>query len=111
MKGYQVSFITELNRRIEGKQATEWLIHLAKELGISGVTTFSGAESFGGDGRRHSARFFELTDQPVEIMMAVTESESAQLLERVNAAKTRLFYIRIPIEYGELGTEARSPAQ
>jgi hypothetical protein len=47
----------------------------------------------------------------VEIMMAVTESESAQLLERVNAAKTRLFYIRTPIEYGELGTEAQSPAQ
>jgi PII-like signaling protein len=110
MKGYQVSFITELNRRVEGKQATEWLINLAKELGISGVTTFSGSESFGGDGRRHSARFFELTDQPVEIMMAVTESESAQLLQRVNAAKTRLFYIRIPIEYGELGIEAQLPS-
>jgi PII-like signaling protein len=111
MKGYQVSFITELNRRIEGKQATEWLMDLAKGLGISGVTTFSGSESFGGGGRRHSARFFELTDQPVEIMMAVTESESAQLLQRVSAAKTRLFYIRTPIEYGELGTEATSPAR
>jgi PII-like signaling protein len=108
MKGYQVSFITEVNRRIEGKQATDWLMDLAKQLGISGVTTFSGAESFGSDGRRHSARFFELTDQPVEIMMAVTDAESTRLLEKVNAAETRLFYIRTPIEYGELGSQAHA---
>jgi hypothetical protein len=29
VKGYQVSFLTEQNQRIEGKPATEWLIRLA----------------------------------------------------------------------------------
>jgi PII-like signaling protein len=108
MKGYQVSFITQLNRRVEGKQATDWLMHLAKEQGISGVTTFSGAESFGRDGHRHSARFFELGDQPVEIMMAVTEEQATRLFEKVNAADTRLFYLKIPVEYGEVGIQAGS---
>ena len=42
MKGYQISFLAEQNRRIEHKQAMEWLLQLAKELGISGCTTFSG---------------------------------------------------------------------
>ncbi len=28
MKGFQISFITEQNQRIEGKPASEWLIHL-----------------------------------------------------------------------------------
>jgi fluoride ion exporter CrcB/FEX len=36
MQGYQLSFITELNRRIEGQQPMEWLMQQAKLLGISG---------------------------------------------------------------------------
>jgi PII-like signaling protein len=103
MKGYQISFITEQNQRIEGQTVSEWLLHLAKELGIGGATTFAGVESFGSDGRRHSARFFELVDQPIEVMMAVTEQQVAALFEKVRATKTRLFYIKIPVEYGELG--------
>jgi PII-like signaling protein len=106
MKGYQISFIAEQDRRIEGKPATEWLIRLAKDLGIAGTTTFAGVESFGADGRHHSARFIELADQPIEVMMAVTEEQAADLIEKIKVTKTRLFYIKTPIEYGELGTES-----
>jgi PII-like signaling protein len=106
MKGFQVTVITEQNRRIEHKQAMGWLLHLAKELGISGATVFTGAESYGADGRRHSARFIELTDQPVEIMMAVTEEQASLLFERINAMDTRLFYMKAPIEFGQLGKQA-----
>jgi PII-like signaling protein len=105
MQGYQLSFITELNRRIEGKEATEWLLHQAKELGITGVTTFAGTEGFGHDGRRHSVRFFELADQPIEIMMATSAAQASKLFANIGAADTRLFYIKTPIEYGALGTQ------
>ncbi len=50
MQGYQISFMTELNRRIDGRPPAEWLIHIAKELGIGGVTTFAGVEGVGADG-------------------------------------------------------------
>jgi uncharacterized protein len=106
VKGYQVSFITEQNQRIEGKPATEWLIRLAKDLGCTGTTTFAGVESFGSDGRRHSAKFFELLDQPIEIMMAVTEQQATAILEKINTTDTRLFYIKIPVEYGEIGAQS-----
>lgn len=110
MKGYQISFITELNHRIDGKTPSEWFMRLAKELGVTGVTTFAGVEGIGADGRRHSARFFELVDQPVEIMMAVNEAQATALIERANEIEGCLFYIKTPIEYGELGTKAaRSP--
>jgi PII-like signaling protein len=105
MKGYQVSFMAEQNRRIEHKQAMEWLLQLAKELGISGCTVFSGVESFGADGRRHSARFFELADQPMEMVMAVTEEQANRLFERIAAMDTKIFYIKTPIEYGQLGKQ------
>jgi PII-like signaling protein len=106
MKGYQISFITEQNRRIEGTPTTEWLMNAAKELGVGGAMSFVGVDSVGNDGRRHSARFFELLDQPVEIMMAATEAQAVALFEKVNATKTRLFYIKAAVEYGELGTQA-----
>jgi PII-like signaling protein len=108
MKGYQISFITEQNQRIEGKPASEWLIQLAKEFGCTGTTTFAGVESFGSDGRRHSAKFFELVDQPIEIMMAVTEQQATALLEKIKTTETRLFYIKTPVEFGELGAQAAS---
>ena len=105
MKGYQISFLAEQNRRIEHKQAMEWLLQLAKELGISGCTVFSGVESFGADGRRHSARFFELADQPMEMVMAVTGEQADRLFERIAAMDTKIFYIKTPIEYGQLGKQ------
>lgn len=106
MKGYQISFIAEQDRRVEGKLATEWILRLARELGIAGATTFAGIESYGADGRRHSARFFELADQPIEVMMAVTEQQAAAIMDKIRITDTRLFYIKTPIEYGELGTQA-----
>lgn len=105
MKGYQISFLAEQDRRIERKPAMEWLLQLAKELGISGCTTFSGVESFGADGHRHSARFFELADQPMEMVMAVTEEQANRLLERIEATDTTIFYIKTAIEYGQLGKQ------
>jgi PII-like signaling protein len=107
MQGFQITIMTEQDRRIEHKQAVEWVLHPAKELGISGVTVFSGVDSYGGDGRRHSARFFELADQPIEVVMAVTGDQSDRLLARINLVDTRLFYIKTPIDFGELGTQAK----
>jgi hypothetical protein len=56
-------------------------------------------------GRRHSARFFELADQPMEMVMAVTEEEADRLFERIEAMNTKIFYIKTPIEYGQLGKQ------
>jgi PII-like signaling protein len=98
--------MTEQNRRVEGKPAVEWLLQLAKDLGCSGATTFSGVESLGADGHRHSLHFFELADQPVQVVLAVTESQAAALMQKIGQTATRLFYMKTPIEYGAVGLEA-----
>ena len=104
MQGFQVTLMTEQSRRIEHQTATEWLLGVAKELGIAGATVMTGSESVGTDGKRHSARFFELTDQPVEIVFAVTGPQADALFARIAAAPVRLFYIKTPVEFGSLGT-------
>jgi PII-like signaling protein len=105
MNGYQLSFFTQQDRKFKNKPIAEWLIGEAKRLGITGATIFAGSEGFGHEGRLHSARFFDLSDQPLEIVMAAGVEESEQLFSIIKKEKVRIFYVKIPIEYGVLGNE------
>jgi PII-like signaling protein len=106
MKGYQISFLVEQDRRIEHKLAPEWLLQLAKEFGISGCTVFSAVENFGAVWSPTLHAVFELADQPREIVMAVTEGQADRLFERIRITDTKLFYIKSPIENGQLGKQS-----
>lgn len=104
MNGFQVSFLTVQGHRHAGIPVAEWLLRLAMELGLRGATMIPAAEGFGKHRRVHSAHFFELADQPVEVVMAVTEEESRRLFERLAAEGVHLFYVKTPVEFGEIGT-------
>lgn len=103
MNGYQVSFLTVQGHRHGGKTVAEWLVQIAMELGLRGATLIPATEGFGKHRRIHSAHFFELTDQPVEVVMAVTEDESRRLFERIEREGVHLFYVKAPVEFGEIG--------
>ena len=111
MNGYQVSFVTVQNHRHKGKPIAEWLVHVAMELGLRGATVIPATEGFGGHRRVHSAHFFELADQPIEIVMAVTEEESQKLFARLEAEGAHLFYVKAPVEFGVLGEPGSRPAR
>lgn len=103
MTGYQVSFFTIQDHRHKRKPVADWLVQLAKEMGLRGATLIPAGEGFGRHRRIHSAHFFELTDQPVEVVMAVTEEESERLFERLREEGIHLFYVKTPVEFGMLG--------
>lgn len=103
MQGYQITFFTQQDRRHKGKPLADWLVHLAQELGLSGATLISGNEGFGHHGRLHSAHFFELADQPQEVVLAATAEETERLFERLKAEGVHLFYVKTPVEFGVLG--------
>ncbi len=107
MKGYQVSFVTVQNHRHRGKPVAEWLVQLAIELGLRGATVIPAAEGFGHHKRIHSAHFFELADQPIEVVMAVTEEECDRLFARLEAERVQVFYVKAPVEFGVLGEASR----
>jgi uncharacterized protein len=106
MNGYQITFFTHQDRRHKGKQMGEWLLGIVTELGLRGASFHSGGESFSRGGRMHSAHFFELSDQPVEVLVAVTSEESVRLFERLRAENVRLFYVKTQVEFGVLGVDA-----
>lgn len=103
MNGFQLSFLTVQGHRHAGKPVAEWLVQAAMDMGLRGATIITGTEGFGKHRRIHSAHFFELTDQPVEVVMAVTEEESQRLFDRLRAEGIHVFYVKAPVEFGVLG--------
>jgi PII-like signaling protein len=103
MNGYQLAFYTTLGRRMQGKPIKDWLIGLARQLGIPGATVFAGIEGYGHDRRFHSAHFFELADEPILIVVVVTAAQKDQLLSRLDGEGCELFYVAQPVEFGTAG--------
>ncbi len=103
MNGFQLTFFTEQDRRHDGKRVVDWLVQLTKELGLPGVTVIPASEGMGHHHRIHSARFFELADQPVSVVMIVSAEEAERLFDRLRNEKVRLFYAKTAIEFGMLG--------
>lgn len=109
MKGYQVTFFTEQDRRHRREPLGEWLLDLARKLGAAGGTLVGGAEGFGHDGRFHSAHFFELADQPLAVTVAVDEAACQRLMDALAAEDIDLAYVKVPVEYGRVGRAAAAP--
>jgi uncharacterized protein len=103
MDGYQIKFYTQQNRKHHGKPVGEWLIELARELHLHGATLSAAVEGVGSSGRIHSAHFFELSDQPLEVVTIVTLDEADRLFARLRAERLKLFYVKTPVEFGTVG--------
>lgn len=105
MNGYLVTFYTEMNQRHKNTPIHEWLLELTRELGFKGATVIQGSEGIDHTGRLHSAHFFELVDQPVQVQLALSEAESEQLFTHLNQEDVRIFYVKTPVQFGTVGTQ------
>ena len=105
MQGFQLTFFTQQDRKHGHQPLGEWLVEEARRLGIGGATLLTATEGFGHHGKIHAAHFFELTDQPTEVVMVVNQEENTRLFERLKAEKVRVFYVKTPVEFGVLGEQ------
>ncbi|WP_175709163.1 DUF190 domain-containing protein [Burkholderia ambifaria] len=106
MNGYQLTFYTEQNRRHGHQTVCNWLLHVVHQLGIRGATVISASEGIGHAGAHHAAHMLNLADQPVQIILALTEGEAEKILSVVRAEGVHVFYTRFPIEFGVLGEDS-----
>jgi PII-like signaling protein len=105
MVGYQLTFFTHQDKRHKGRSLGDWLVHLAQEMGLRGATLVGAGEGFGHHKRLHSVHFFELAEQPLEVVMVLTQDECDKLFARLREEKVHLFYVKTPAEFGMLGDE------
>ena len=104
MNGYQITFLTQQGQQVEGRPVADWLMGLAAELGLRGATQWAATLGLDHDHHLHAARFFELADQPVCVMMVVGPEEAERLLARLQSVP--VFYSKVPAEFGLLGAGA-----
>lgn len=104
MTGYQLTFFTQQDRRHGHQPLAEWLMTLVQSMQIRGATLRTAQEGIDSHHKLHSAHFFELTDQPVEVTMVVSEEESEKLFALLNAEPgLHLFYAKTAVEFGTIG--------
>jgi PII-like signaling protein len=103
MQGFQLSLFTVRNRKHGATPLGQWLLEEAHRLGVRGASLISASEGYGQNGQVHSARFFELGDQPVEITMALSTAELERFMARLAEEQIKVFYTKVPIEFGTTG--------
>lgn len=103
MQGFQLTFFTQQDRRHGHTPMAEWLLLEAKKLGLTGGTLMGAGEGFGHDGKLHSAHFFELADQPIEVTIAASQADADRLFLRLQEEKVNVFYVKTPVEFGMTG--------
>ena len=101
MQGEILRFYVAEERTHHGVQLWEWLLETASKLGIHGGSAFRAIGSFG---RRHvmyEARFFEQSGSSgIEVEFISNDYETTQLLEIIRNENIRLFYARVPVDFG-----------
>lgn len=100
--GYQLTFFTLQSRRFNGISIADWLEDIAEQAGITGVTVTNASKGLGHDGIWHSASFFELSDQPIEIIMISDEQSCLTFFTLLEVHNPNIFYTKIAIEYGNI---------
>lgn len=105
MQGSFLRFYVHENDRVHGRPAWEWLLDQANRLGIRGGSAFKAMAGFGRHHVLHESTFFELAGSlTVEVEFIVTDDETQRLLDLVRREKLRMFYARIPAQFGVLET-------
>lgn len=100
MQGYQLTFFTQQDRKHGCLPLGDWLVEEARKIGVRGATLIAATEGFGRGHTLHSAHFFELADQPIEVTMALSADDAERLFQRLRDEKINVFYVKTPIEFG-----------
>ena len=103
--GFQLTFFTQQDHRHHGKSLAHWLLEEARAMGIGGATLIAASEGFGHHRRLHHVHLIHFSDQPLEVVMAVTAEEADRLFAKLKAEKIKVFYSKTPVEFGTLGAE------
>lgn len=104
MQGLCLKVYVAENQRHEGRMLYEWLLEKARTMGIGGGTAVRAIAGFGRHGRLHEETFFELSGElPVEVAFLLDAGQCDAFLAMLAENRLKLFYVRIPAEYGVTG--------
>ena len=102
-----LKFYVQENRRHGGGLLYDWIVDLARTLGLPGCSVFQAIAGYGHHGQMHRQAFFELQGElPVEIEFVLTAAQADALMAKLREAGVEVFWVRMPAEFGFLPGEA-----
>ena len=102
--GVLLRFYTNEGRKHGHIALHEWLLEKARAMGIQGGSAFRAIAGYGRHGTLHEEHFFELAaDLPIEVDFVVSDRQADALLEVLRGEQVRVFYARIPAQFGMIG--------
>jgi PII-like signaling protein len=109
-KGSQLTlYAANQSHRKLHKTVVEWVLDEISKVGIHGATVTEVSEGVDAHGKYHAARFFELVDQPVAVMVAGADDQIDALLANLRAGGVHLFFTRSRVEFDVLGESIDEP--
>lgn len=102
-KGYQVTFFTRQDCTLGNQPVGQWLLELARELGLKGATVSGGLEGVGHDGKAHRVNLYDLSEQPLKVVMVMSADEQRKLFQRLEQEAVSLFCTSVEVTYGTVG--------
>ena len=105
VNGFQLTYFTQQDHRHDDKSLGHWLVEEARAMGIGGATLITASEGFGHHRHLHRMHLIDLSEQPIEVVMAVTAEEADRLFAKLASEKIKVFYSKTPVEFGTIGGE------
>ena len=107
MEGLLLRFYIHERERHRNILLWEWLLKEANEMGVRGGSAFHAMAGFGRHHILQEDHFFELAGSlTVEVEFIVTNEEADRLLDLLQRENVRVFYARIPAQFGILNPDA-----
>jgi PII-like signaling protein len=98
-----LSFYVSEKQHHAGMPLYEWLLEEAKALGVHGGSAFRAIAGFGRHGKMHEETFFELAGElAVKVEFIIDDVLAEKLLEKVRSQNMKLFYVKQPVQAGEM---------
>ena len=109
MDGLFLRFYLHENQRHHGVLLWDWLLEHAAKLSIRGGSAFRAMAGFGRHHVVHMDHFFEPAGGlTVEVEFIVDEDEAKRLIEVIEREGVRLFYARIPAQFGIVNPDKKN---
>lgn len=106
MTGEYLRLYVDEKRRHRGVLLWEWLLEQANAIGIGGGSAFRAIGGFGRHHVLHESQFFELAGSTaIEVEFIVDAREAEAMMALVRDAGIRVFYVRVPVEFGVINAD------
>jgi PII-like signaling protein len=106
MDGMFLRFYFQEAQKCRSGVAWEWLLKQANRMKIRGGSAFRAMAGFGHHHMLHEMAFLEVVSPlAVEVEFVVTEEEAALLIDLVEKEGLRVFYAKIPAQFGVINPD------